>query len=90
MNFIMPTFSLASPEIAMLIMVGFILLVDVFCPERFRIVTYLLVQATLIIAFLLAIPQYRHNSELLVTFNGHYVVDKLAILLKLFIYVNVI
>jgi NADH-quinone oxidoreductase subunit N len=87
MNFMMPTFSLAGPEIAMLSMLGLILLVDVFCPERFRIVTYLLVQATLVLAFLLAIPQYRHNSEMLVTFNGHYVVDKLAILLKLFIYV---
>lgn len=87
MNFMMPTFSLAGPEIAMLLMIGVVLLVDVFCPERFRIVTYILVQATLVMAFLLAVPQYRHHSELLVTFNGHYVVDKLAILLKLFIYV---
>jgi len=86
-DFALPTFSLAGPEIAMLIMAGIILLVDVMLPERLRIVTYLLVQATLVIAFLLAIPQYRHHSEVLVTFNGHYVVDRLAILLKLFIYV---
>ncbi len=83
----MPIFSLASPELALLILSGLILLIDVFTPQRLRFLTYLLVQATLVVAFLLAIAQYRHHAELLVTFNGHYVVDKLAILLKLFIYV---
>ncbi len=87
MNFTMPLFSLAGPELALLIMTSIILLVDVFISDRFRTLTYLLVQAALVLAFLLAIAQYRHTSQVLVTFSGHYVVDKLAILLKLFIYV---
>lgn len=87
MNSTMPIFSLLGPEIAMLSMLGIILLVDVSIPKRLRRITYFLVQITLILAFLLAVPQYRHHAEMLVTFNGHYVVDKLAILLKLFIYV---
>jgi len=87
MNIALPVFSLAAPEIALLIMSCVILLVDVFSPQRLRHLTFLLVQATLVAAFLLAIAQYRHHAELLTTFSGHYVVDKLAILLKLFIYV---
>lgn len=87
MNFTMPLFSLASPELVLLAMASLILLVDVFISERRRALTYFGVQATLIAAFLLAIAQYRHQSGLQVTFNGHYVIDKLAILLKLFIYV---
>jgi len=87
MNITLPTLALASPELALLAMTCLTLLIDVFLPERLRSITYYLVQTALIIAFLLAIPQYRHNNQLLTTFNGHYVVDKLAILLKLFIYV---
>jgi NADH-quinone oxidoreductase subunit N len=87
MNVILPTFSLAGPEIALLCMLGIILLVDVLLPERLRFMTYLLVQSSLVLAFMLAIPQYRHHAQALVTFEGHYVVDKLAILSKLFIYI---
>lgn len=86
-NFTPPDLSLAAPELALLIMAGLVLMVEVFASNRSRFLTYGLVQATLVIAFLLAIPQYRHHTQLLTTFHGHYVVDKLAILLKLFIYV---
>lgn len=87
MNFIMPIFSLISPEIAILGMLCAIVVVDASLPKHWRLVTYLLVQATLVLAFLLVVLQYRHHAELLATFSGHYVVDKLAILSKLFIYV---
>lgn len=87
MSLMLPAFSFAGPELALLCMLGVILLVDVLLPERFRFITYLSVQASLILAFLLAIPQYRHHDQTLVTFNGHYIIDKLAILSKLFIYV---
>lgn len=86
MNFTMPQFSVALPEIILLCMTCFILLVDVFITERYRVVTYVLVQATLLIAFLVTLPQFKDYPEAIVTFSGNYVVDKLAIISKLFIY----
>lgn len=87
MNFTMPIFSVAIPEIFVLCMVCFILLVDVFIKERHRIATYLLVQGTLIVAFCLTLSQYREYPAPIVTFSGHYVLDKLAVITKLFIFV---
>jgi NADH-quinone oxidoreductase subunit N len=83
-HFTMPLFSVAMPDIFMLCMAAFILLVDVFLPERRRVVTYYLVQLTLLGAFLLAATQYG-NSTSIVTFSGNYIVDKLAVILKMFI-----
>lgn len=87
MNFSMPNFSVAMPEIMMLGMACMILLVDVFLTERFRIVTYLLVQITLIATFLLVVCQYDEFVTPVVTFSGSYILDKLALLTKLFILV---
>jgi NADH-quinone oxidoreductase subunit N len=87
MNFTMPIFSVALPEIFMLSMASIILLVDVFLTERFRIVTYILVQLTLVGTFVLALQEYREYPEPIVTFSGHYVLDKLAVLTKLFVLV---
>ncbi len=84
MNLSMPQFSAALPEIFLLSMACIILLVDVYIAARYRIVTYLLVQLSLIIAFLLTLPQF--NADMLITFSGHYIVDKLAVLTKLFVY----
>ncbi len=88
MNFTLPIFSIALPEIFVLCMLSLILVVDVFLASRFRIVTYILVQATLVITFLLAIAQYRDYPNPIVTFSGHYVLDKMAVLIKLFILVT--
>lgn len=87
MNFLMPQFSIALPEIFLLCMACFILLVDVFLHERHRIVTYLLIQLTLIIVFILTLPQFKNYAQPLVTFSGNYVIDELAVLTKLFVYV---
>jgi NADH-quinone oxidoreductase subunit N len=87
MNFPLPQFSLAMPEIALLCMVTIILLVDVFLDERHRLVTYLLVQMTLVGVFILTLPQFKDYSAAMTTFSGNYVVDKLAVLTKLFVYV---
>ncbi|TAK76819.1 MAG: NADH-quinone oxidoreductase subunit NuoN [Gammaproteobacteria bacterium] len=86
MNFSIPQFSVALPEIFLLCMASFILLVDVYVPQRHRILTYILVQATLVIAFLLTVPEFKEYPEPIITFSGHYIVDKLAVLSKLFIY----
>lgn len=86
-TFIMPLFSVAVPEISLLVMACLVLLVDVYTPERRRIITYVLVQMSLIVAFVLAMLQYREYPAPIVTFNGHYVLDKLAVILKITIYV---
>lgn len=87
MNFTLPIFSVAMPEIFVLCMACIILLVDVFLPERYRIATYLLVLGTLAVAFLLTLTQYHEYPAPIVTFSGNYVLDKLAVITKLFIFV---
>ncbi len=87
MNFITPLFSAALPEIFLLSMASVILLVDVCLKERHQAVTYFLIQLTLIVTFLFVMVQYREYSHPIMTFSDHYVVDKLAILTKLFVLV---
>ena len=87
MNLTMPIFSVALPEIFMLCMLSIVLLVDIFLTERFRIVTYVLVQLTLFVTFIFVYQQYREYPEPIITFSGHYVLDKLAVLTKLFVLV---
>ncbi|HEX4045285.1 MAG TPA: NADH-quinone oxidoreductase subunit NuoN [Gammaproteobacteria bacterium] len=77
----------ALPEIAILTMACLTLLVDAFITARYRILTYLLTQATLIIAFLITLWQFNFYTYTTITFNGSYIVDHLALLSKLLIYV---
>jgi NADH-quinone oxidoreductase subunit N len=86
MNFAMPQFSLALPELFLLGMICVILLVDVFLVERYRVVTYVLTQLTLAVTFMLTITQFGDYPVPVVTFSGHYILDKLAVISKLFIY----
>jgi len=87
MNFITPLYSAALPEIFLLCMVSLILLVDVCLEERYSMVTYILVQFTVMATFVLVLSQYQEYPSPLITFSGHYVVDKMAILTKLFVLV---
>lgn len=80
------SFSIALPEIFLLGMSCIILLVDVFLSSRFRHITYYFVQATLVAVFLLTLPQFKAYPEPLVAFSGNYVVDELAVISKLGIY----
>jgi NADH-quinone oxidoreductase subunit N len=86
MTLVIPDYSVAFPEIAILCMASAILLLDVFIGKRYRNLTYYLVQLTLVVAFILTLPQFKNYPAPIVTFSGHYVVDKLAVLSKLFIY----
>lgn len=88
MNITTPIFSAALPEIFILCMLSFILLVDVMVKARFQIVTYLLVQFTLVAALCIVISQYQEYPLRLVTFGGNYVLDKLALLVKMFVLVT--
>ncbi len=85
MNFEMPLFSVALPDIFLLCATSLILLIDVFLTERFRHLTYWLSQLTLIIGFMLVLAQYHDYPQEVITFSGHYVLDKLAVLTKLFV-----
>lgn len=86
MNLTLPQFSAALPEIFILCMACLILLVDVFISERYRIATYILVQLTLVGAFLLSLPQFGDYPVAIITMSGNYILDKLAVISKLFIY----
>ena len=84
MNFEMPNFALAVPEMFVLGMACLILIVDLFLTERSRVVTYLLSQATLVGAFILSLSLYSPVREL--TFSGTFVLDPMAGLLKMGVY----
>ena len=86
MEFTVSQFSAAMPEIFLLCMACAILVVDVFLPERYRFVTYALIQGSLASAFLLAFMQFKEYPEPLYSFSGHFVIDKLAVLSKLCVY----
>jgi len=83
-DFITPNFQPAVAEIFLLTMACVVLLVDVYLPPEKRGITYLLTQLTLLVgAYLtLSLPM----SETVLTFNGSYINDPMAIVLKLFIY----
>ncbi|MES2217265.1 MAG: NADH-quinone oxidoreductase subunit NuoN [Pseudomonadota bacterium] len=85
MNFTMPVFSVAAPDIFLLCMVALALLVDVFLPANRRYVTYYLVQAALIVTFFMTISQYRNYPDPIITFSGNYILDKFAIIIKMYI-----
>lgn len=78
--------TIALPEIFMLCMACLILLAEAFLPVRHRMMTFLLVQFTLIVAFILSLMQFDAYPHLATAFAGHYVIDDLAITSKLFIY----
>ena len=84
MNFEMPNFALALPEIFVLCMACIVLLVDLFIGERNRFVTYLMAQATLAGAMVLTLGL--SSSEVQYTFGGSFVRDTMGDVLKAFIY----
>lgn len=87
MNFPMPLFYVATPEIFLLSMASIILLIDIFLGKKWTGVTYLFIQGSLIITFILVLIQYMYFTDRIITFSGHYILDKLAILTKLFVLV---
>lgn len=84
MNFEMPNFLPALPEMFVLGMGCIILILDLFLTERSRVVTYLMCQATLVGAFLLTLGLGGQAPE--TTFSGTFVLDPMATVLKSFVY----
>lgn len=87
MNFIPPDFTPASSEIFMLIMVCVVMLADLTAGDNRRYVAYLLSQITLLGCALLTFISF--SSEVTHTFNGMYVDDAMADILKLMVYATV-
>jgi NADH-quinone oxidoreductase subunit N len=87
MNYQMSDFLPLLPELFVLGMVCFILVVDLFLDARTRVVTYLMAQATLLGAAALTLGLWPEAA--VVTLNGTFVLDPMAAVLKLFIYLSV-
>lgn len=76
---------LATPEIFILSMASIILVVDLFLTEQNRHITYLLSQATLIIAFVLTLNLF--STETFYIFSQTFVSDPMSSILKMGIYI---
>ncbi|WP_416224215.1 NADH-quinone oxidoreductase subunit NuoN [Thiohalophilus sp.] len=85
MTFTMPNIAPALPEIFILSMACLILVIDLFLTDRQRFVTYLLTQATLVVAFILIVTDFSQGRVL--TFSDTFVRDPMADVLKACIFI---
>lgn len=85
MNFVIPNFAPAIPEIVLLALASFILIADTMWSKRFKYATYYATQASLLVVGLLILVSF--TSTDIVTFNDSFVRDSFADVLKLFIIV---
>ena len=83
MEFVIPEFMPAAPEMLVLTMACVILALDVYLPERYRLFSYHLSQATLIGAAVICIVLYPSSPQ--VTFHGSFISDSMSAVLKIFI-----
>jgi NADH-quinone oxidoreductase subunit N len=81
MNHELPNFMPALPEIFVLGMVCFILILDLFLPERLRSISYYLTQFTLLASAVLI--GVLGGDEVIYTFNAMYVSDPMSVVLKI-------
>ena len=81
MNFVTPDFMLAMPEIFLLSMICIIMIIDLFLKDESRGATYVLSLIALIATAFLAFSNYTDQS--LSTFNGSFILDPMASLLKI-------
>ncbi|MBO1923476.1 NADH-quinone oxidoreductase subunit NuoN [Thiomicrorhabdus sp. 6S3-12] len=82
MNFVIPSFAPAIPEITLLILASLILVADTFWSKRFQNATYYATQASLLVAGYLVLSSF--SVEQVFTFNDSFVRDSFADVLKLF------
>ena len=87
MSFEIPQFLPAIPELFLLGMICFILVVDVFLPDRYRLATFYLSLASVAGTALLTVAVAQQGS--LLTFGGMFVNDAMGNVLKLFTYLTV-
>lgn len=84
MNFQIPNFVLAAPEMWVLSMACVVLLVDVYSRGTQGNAAYILAQITLAVAAVLTVTFYTGERALI--FNNSYVSDSMSTVLKVFVY----
>ena len=84
MNFEMPNFALAAPELFLLTMACIILVADLFISDENRSLTYVFSLVALAGTAMFTINM--HSTEVMYSFSGSFVKDPMSDVLKLFIY----
>ncbi len=87
-NFVIPDFMPAMPEIFLLSMVCVIMIIDLFLKDESRGATYILSLITLMSSALLCFATFPEQS--ISTFNGSFILDPMASILKMAICIIVI
>jgi len=82
MNFVIPAFAPAIPEMVLLGLISFILVGDAFWSKRYQSLTYYLTQASLVFVGYLVISTFATTQ--VITFDGSFVRDSFADVLKIF------
>lgn len=75
------------PEIIVLVMAAVLLVVDVFLKPKYKVVTYILTQLTIVAALSMTVVLFNHPK--MVLFHNEFVFDRLGAVLKIFIYITV-
>ncbi|MCU7938218.1 MAG: NADH-quinone oxidoreductase subunit NuoN [gamma proteobacterium symbiont of Bathyaustriella thionipta] len=88
MNFATPAFMPAMPEIFLLSMVCVIMIIDLFLKDESRGATYVLSLIALIATAFLAFSNF--STETISTFNGSFILDPMATILKIAICIIVV
>lgn len=88
MNFVTPDFTPAMPEIFLLAMTCTILIIDLFLKDETRGATYVLSIIALITTALLSFSNF--SMETITTFNGSFILDPMATILKISISIVVV
>ena len=83
MNFVIPSFAPAAPEIVLLVLTSILLIMDTIWTKRFKFATYYATQAILTITALLIL--FSFTTEEVLTFHGSFIRDNFADVMKLFI-----
>ena len=82
MNFVIPSFAPAIPEMVLLGLISFILVADTFWSKRYQFATYYATQVSLIVVGYLIITSF--TTSPVITFDGSFIRDSFADVLKLF------
>ncbi|MBF6057278.1 MULTISPECIES: NADH-quinone oxidoreductase subunit NuoN [Thiomicrorhabdus] len=82
MNFVIPSFAPAMPEMVLLALASFILVADTFWSKRYQFATYYATQISLVVVGFLILASF--TTEQVFTFNDSFVRDSFADILKLF------
>ncbi|GKT12198.1 MAG: NADH-quinone oxidoreductase subunit N [Thiomicrorhabdus sp.] len=82
MNFVIPSFAPAIPEMVLLALISILLIADTIWSKRFQFATYYATQISLLVVAFLIFTSF--SLEQVITFDGSFVRDSFSDVLKLF------